>query len=157
MQHYAMGAPARSVCCTSAPLYMQLFNNDDFIFNCDYKFLDRFAEEENYFVEAPNLLPGFNGIETNFFADVRRWFTRENVYALEEKGGFRQSRDRAHDAFSMRVRFAKTMMFLHLSGWSAAPIRKRTVTAPVSTSSSSTAPAFRSCGRPVNAGTHRLA
>ena len=94
-EHYAMSAPARLVSCTSAPLYMQLFNNNDFIFNCDYKFLDRYAEEENYFVESPQLLRGFKGIETNFIADVRQWFTRENVYALEEKGGFRQSRDRA--------------------------------------------------------------
>jgi hypothetical protein len=119
-----MSAAARLVSCTSAPLYMQLFNNDDFIFNCDYKFIDRYAEEENYFVESPKLLRGFKGIETNFIADVRQWFTRENVYALEEKGGFRQSRDRAHDAFSMRVRFAKTMMFLHLSGWSPGTYKK---------------------------------
>ena len=98
--------------------------NNDFIFNCNYKFLDRFAEEENYFAEAPNLLPGFNGIETNFIADVRQWFTRENVYALEEKGGFKQSRDRAQDAYSMRVRFAKTMMILHLSGWSVGTYKK---------------------------------
>jgi quercetin dioxygenase-like cupin family protein len=123
-EHYAMSAAARLVSCTSAPLYMQLFNNDDFIFNCDYKFIDRYAEEENYFVESPKLLRGFKGIETNFIADVRQWFTRENVYALEEKGGFRQSRDRAHDAFSMRVRFAKTMMFLHLSGWSPGTYKK---------------------------------
>ena len=74
-----------------APLYMQLFNNNDFIFNCDYKFLDRYAEEENYFVESPKLLQGFKGIETNFIADVRQWFTRENVYALEEKGGFNKA------------------------------------------------------------------
>ena len=123
-EHYAMSAPARLVCCTSAPLYMQLFNSNDFIFNCDYKFLDRYAEEENYFVESPKLLQGFKGIETNFIADVRQWFTRENVYALEEKGGFRQSRDRAHDAFSMRIRLAKTMMFLHLSGWSVGTYKK---------------------------------
>ena len=38
-QHYAMSVSARLVSCTSAPLYMQLFNNNDFIFNCDYKFL----------------------------------------------------------------------------------------------------------------------
>ena len=123
-EHYAMSAPARLVSCTSAPLYMQLFNSDDFLFNCDYKFLDRYAEEENYFAESPKLLRGFKGIETNLIADVRQWFTRENVYALEEKGGFRQSRDRAHDAFSMRVRFAKTMMFLHLSGWSPGTYKK---------------------------------
>jgi quercetin dioxygenase-like cupin family protein len=75
-EHYVMSAPARLVSCTSAPLYMQLFNNNDFIFNCDYKFLDRYAEEENYFVESPKLLRGFKGIETNFIADVRQWFTR---------------------------------------------------------------------------------
>jgi quercetin dioxygenase-like cupin family protein len=123
-EHYAMSAPARLVSCTSAPLYMQLFNNNDFLFNCDYKFLDRYAEQENYFVESPKLLPGFKGIETNFIADVRQWFTRETVDALEAKGGFRQSRDRAHDAFSMRIRFAKTMMFLHLSGWSVGTYKK---------------------------------
>ncbi len=67
-EHYAMSAAARLVSCTSAPLYMQLFNNDDFIFNCDYKFIDRYAEEENYFVESPKLLRGFKGIETNFVA-----------------------------------------------------------------------------------------
>ena len=152
-EHYAMSAPARLVSCTSAPLYMQLFNNDDFIFNCDYKFLDRYAEEENYFVESPKLLQGFKGIETNFIADVRQWFTRENVYALEEKGGFRQSRDRAHDAFSMRIRFAKTMMFLHLSGWSVGTYKKAHRHGPVSTSLSSTARDFHLCGRKVKSGT----
>ena len=93
-EHYAMSTAARLVSSTSAPLYMQLFNNTDFIFNCDYRFLDRFAEEQDYFDEAPQILPGFKGSKTNFILDVRQWFTRENVYALEEKGGFKQSRDR---------------------------------------------------------------
>jgi hypothetical protein len=60
-EHYAMSTAARLVSCTSAPLYMQLFNNNDFIFNCDYRFLDRFAEEQNYFDEAPQILPALRG------------------------------------------------------------------------------------------------
>ena len=122
-QHYAMGAAAKLVCVTSAPLYMQLFNNNDFIFNNNYRFIDRYAEEENFFAEAIRFLPGLGGIETNFIADVRQFFRKENIEEIKSRGNLPR-RQRAHDAYSLRVRFAKAMMILHLSGWSVGTYKK---------------------------------
>ena len=122
-EHYAMGVSAKLVCVSSAPLYMQLFNNNDFIFNNPYRFTDRYAEDEDYFAEAVRFRPGFGGIETNFVADVREFFRRENVEEIRRRGNL-PKRQRAHDAYSLRVRFAKAMTILHLSGWSVGTYKK---------------------------------
>ncbi|MBI4527453.1 MAG: hypothetical protein HY695_26970 [Deltaproteobacteria bacterium] len=122
-EHYAMGTAAKLVCVTSAPVYMQLFNNSDFIFNNDFRFTDRYAEEENFFAEMIRVLPALGGIETNLIADVRQFFRRENIEAIRSKGNL-PKRQRAHDAYSLRIRFAKAMMILHLSGWSVGTYKK---------------------------------
>ncbi|MFC2060227.1 cupin domain-containing protein [Chloroflexota bacterium] len=41
--------PVIFLAITNAPLAMDMFHNPDFIFNCDYEFKDRYAEEEGYF------------------------------------------------------------------------------------------------------------
>ena len=69
-EYFAMGSAARFVTVTSAPLYMQLFNNNDYIFNNDYQFAERVAAEENYFDGSFSFRSGFDGVETNFIADV---------------------------------------------------------------------------------------
>lgn len=122
-EHYAMGAPGKLVCVTSAPLYMQLFNNNDFIFNNPYRFTDRYAEQDDYFAEAIRFRPGFDGIETNFIADLTQFFFKENVEEITSKGNL-PKRQRAHDAYSLRVRFGKAMMITHLSGWSVGTYKK---------------------------------
>ena len=122
-QHYAMDKPARLVSCTSAPLYMQLFNNNDFIFNCDYKFLDRFAEEENYFAEASNLLRVQRHRDQLHRRRAPVVHPRERLRP-RRKGRLQTEPRPRQDAYSMRVRFAKTMMILHLSGWSVGTYKK---------------------------------
>lgn len=124
-EHYAMDSAARLVAVTSAPLYMQLFNNNDYIFNNDYQFTERFAAEENYFDGSFSFRPGFNGVETNFIADVRPFFTKENAAKIDEAVAQPlKNKDRAHDMFAIRVRFARTMMMLHFSGWAPGTYKK---------------------------------
>jgi mannose-6-phosphate isomerase-like protein (cupin superfamily) len=41
--------PARYIAVTNAPPMMRLFGEDQFIFNCDYTFSDRYSGEEDYF------------------------------------------------------------------------------------------------------------
>ena len=126
-QHYAMDKPARLVSCTFRAALHAAVQQQRLHLQLRLQVSRPLRRRRKLFrqiLKRRNLLAGFNGIETNFIADVRQWFTRENVYALEEKGGFKQSRDRAQDAYSMRVRFAKTMMILHLSGWSVGTYKK---------------------------------
>ena len=50
-QHFnASGSePARYIAVTNAPPMMRLFRNNDFIFNSDYMFTDRFPDDDAYF------------------------------------------------------------------------------------------------------------
>ena len=41
--------PARYLAVTTAPANMRLFNDTDFIFNCDYTFKTRYSDDENFF------------------------------------------------------------------------------------------------------------
>ena len=41
--------PARYIAVTNAPPMMRLFGEDQFIFNCDYMFSERYSGEEDYF------------------------------------------------------------------------------------------------------------
>jgi mannose-6-phosphate isomerase-like protein (cupin superfamily) len=65
--------PARLVLVTNAPTIMNLFHNDDFIFNNPFVFADRFSDEEGYFSGDGKLYrKNRNRIwETNFVPDVR--------------------------------------------------------------------------------------
>src|SRR4051812_19541266 len=50
-QHFNLSGldPARYVATTTAPLMMNFIRNDEFIFNNDFRFTDRFDHEESYF------------------------------------------------------------------------------------------------------------
>jgi oxalate decarboxylase/phosphoglucose isomerase-like protein (cupin superfamily) len=61
--------PARFYAVTTGPLIMNLFHNDDFVFNNDFHFNDRFNDEEDFFNGEGVSLPG-RVWETNFVADV---------------------------------------------------------------------------------------
>jgi oxalate decarboxylase/phosphoglucose isomerase-like protein (cupin superfamily) len=72
--------PARYVAVTSAPLMMNLFNDLDFIFNNDFRFLRRYSGEEDYF-RKENFVEGIKGglWETNFIADIRAFMTPQRL------------------------------------------------------------------------------
>ncbi len=61
--------PARYVSVTNRPLIMNLFHNLDFIFKNDFRFLDRYKGEEDYFSGRGKSIPG-RVWESNFIPDV---------------------------------------------------------------------------------------
>ncbi len=67
--------PALFMAVTTAPMIFDNFHNDDFIFNCDYAFTDRYDGQEGYFAQSDRRYLGSNHkqwiLETNFIPDVR--------------------------------------------------------------------------------------
>ena len=65
--------PVKFLAATNAPIIMDIFHNQDFIFNCPYEFSDRYAGQDNYFfVGTKRYETGMQHIwETNFIPDVR--------------------------------------------------------------------------------------
>jgi mannose-6-phosphate isomerase-like protein (cupin superfamily) len=68
------GEPALLMAVTNAPLMMNLFHNDDFIHNCDYRFGDRYAGDPGYFADEGKRykIGQKNMWETNLIPDIRR-------------------------------------------------------------------------------------
>ena len=65
--------PVVFLAVTSAPVMMDLLHNEDFIFNNDYCFTDRFDGSDDYFKTSNNRYRSESGSEvweTNFIADV---------------------------------------------------------------------------------------
>lgn len=65
--------PARIAAVTNAPLIMNLFHNDRFIFDNSFVFDDRFAGEEDYYSNPGKLYrqKRVHLLETNFVPDIR--------------------------------------------------------------------------------------
>jgi quercetin dioxygenase-like cupin family protein len=73
----AANAPALLLCGTSAPNIMNLFDNTDFIFNCPYRFSERFAggqDSQDYFKPGDDIEPdpvrGLAMRRTNLIPDI---------------------------------------------------------------------------------------
>jgi oxalate decarboxylase/phosphoglucose isomerase-like protein (cupin superfamily) len=73
--------PARLLAVTDAPTVIGLFHNLDFVFNCPYKFTDRFGGEDDYF-NAQGKMYQRRVLETNFVPDT---YTQE-LYGWKERG-----------------------------------------------------------------------
>ncbi|MDP2647371.1 MAG: cupin domain-containing protein, partial [Desulfobacterales bacterium] len=65
-------SPVRLMAVTTAPLILDIFHNLDFVFNCPYQFLDRYAAQEGFFgVGTKRYRHGLQNIwESNFIPDV---------------------------------------------------------------------------------------
>ncbi len=65
--------PVKFWAVTTAPVVMDIYYNLEFVFNCPFRFSDRFAGEEGYFNSTKNYYKsGFHNVwETNFISDVR--------------------------------------------------------------------------------------
>ncbi|MFQ5849946.1 MAG: hypothetical protein ACE5JU_05130 [Candidatus Binatia bacterium] len=68
------GRPERALLAavTNAPMIMDIFHNEDFIFNCNYQFKDRYDGQEEYFEVGQKRYRVGRGNywDTNFIADV---------------------------------------------------------------------------------------
>ena len=62
--------PVRLLGMTDAPTVMNLFHNQDFIFNCDFVFKDRYTGEDDFFSGKGKFLAE-RFWESNFIQDVR--------------------------------------------------------------------------------------
>ncbi len=60
---------ARFLAVTDAPMVMNLFHNNDFIFNCDHRFEDRFAGQDDFF-NGEGKLHKRRVLTTNFVPDT---------------------------------------------------------------------------------------
>ena len=101
-QHFnASGSnPVRLVAVTNAPLVLNLFEDEEFVFNTKYDFESRFAGEEDYF-EPKEEVTGFF-LETNFIHDARTL----RLVSAKERGG-----EGAH----IRFKLARGTMSAHIS------------------------------------------
>jgi len=65
--------PVKYLAVTNAPLIMDVFHANDFVYNCPYQFSDRYQGEENFFaVGKKRYEMGMQHIwETNFIADIQ--------------------------------------------------------------------------------------
>jgi quercetin dioxygenase-like cupin family protein len=62
--------PTRLFTPTTAPLLMNAVRNAEFVFNCDYRFTDRYNESDDYFTDPPRKIDTREW-QTNFLPDVR--------------------------------------------------------------------------------------
>jgi len=72
---------ARLLAVTTAPTVISLYHNLDFVFNCDHRFIDRFAGDEDYFTSQGKLHLR-RVLSTNFVPDT---YTQE-LYGWKERG-----------------------------------------------------------------------
>ena len=101
-QHFnASGSePVRYIGVTSAPIAINLFGDPEFIYNCDYKFANRYAGEADYF-SGDGKLTGMVW-ETNFVADVPSY----TLLAYPERGA---------GGRNIKFTLAKNQMGAHVS------------------------------------------
>ncbi len=110
-QHFNLGnAPARYLAVTDAPPVIDLFHNQDFIFNNDFVFTDRFNGQEDYFSGAGRMLDEKTW-DTNFVPNVETFNLQD--YSVRAKGGR-----------SIKFELASNTMIAHISEYPVGVYKK---------------------------------
>jgi mannose-6-phosphate isomerase-like protein (cupin superfamily) len=102
--------PARLLVMTNAPTVLNLYHNIDFVFNCDYRFTDRYAGEEDFFSGVAKI-PDEGFHDTNFIGDVRG-------YELPDRS------DRGAGGKMLMIEMANNVMSAHISQFPVATYKK---------------------------------
>lgn len=102
--------PARFLGVTMAPIFLNLFNDRDFIFNNSHVFKNRFSGESDYFSTQGSLLQA-RVWETNFVPDVR-------AFKLEQHGA------RGAGSSNMRFQMSNSVMESHVSEYPVGTYKK---------------------------------
>ena len=101
---------ARMLSVTDAPIVMNLFHDNDFMFNCDHKFTDRFSGESDYFAREGKLHQK-RVLTTNFVA---------NADALE----LHEWRERGAGGRNIMFELADQTMAAHISEFPVGTYKK---------------------------------
>ena len=102
--------PVRLLAMTNAPTVLNLYHNIDFVFNCDFRFTDRYAGEEDFF-SGQAKIPGEGFHDTNFVRDVR-------AYELPER------RDRGAGGKMLMIEMSNNVMSAHISQFPVGTYKK---------------------------------
>lgn len=102
--------PVRLLAMTNAPTVLNLYHNIDFVFNCNYRFDDRFAGEDEYF-SGQAKIPGEGFHDTNFIRDVRS-------YELPER------KDRGAGGKMLMIEMSNNVMSAHISQFPVGTYKK---------------------------------
>jgi oxalate decarboxylase/phosphoglucose isomerase-like protein (cupin superfamily) len=102
--------PVRLLAMTNAPTVLNLYHNIDFVFNCDYRFTDRYAGDEDFF-SGKAKIPGEGFHDTNFIRDVRS-------YELPERN------DRGAGGRMLMIEMSNNVMSAHISQFPVGTYKK---------------------------------
>jgi len=100
----------RLLAMTNAPTVLNLYHNIDFVFNCDYRFTDRYAGEEDFF-SGQAKIPGAGFHDTNFIRDVR-------AYELPDR------KDRGAGGKMLMIEMSNNVMSAHISQFPVGTYKK---------------------------------
>ena len=102
--------PVRLLAMTNAPTVINLFHNIDFVFQCDYRFEDRYAGEEDFF-SGQIKTPATGFCDTNFIRDVR-------TFELPER------KDRGAGGRMLMIEMSNNVMSAHVSQFPVGTYKK---------------------------------
>ena len=111
-QHFnTSGSPTRYYAMTNASFMMNLFHNQDFIFNNPFAFEDRFSRDAEDYFKGEGEIYGRFFMTTNFVPDIR-------------SVGLRDYSERGKGSSNMKFDLAKNTMTAHVSEFPVGTYKK---------------------------------